>query len=116
LYLSWVFLLLLHQQEAAEDLLLANGSEATNLSSAETLATKSADPIKLKRQVNFIRPFVVDRNAVQWLSIYVVRIFVWFTRSCAICLCCDNLVTMKCSKMVIYLCCEHSCLVYSLMC
>lgn len=38
-------------QEAAEDLLLANGSEATNLSSAETLATKSADPIKLKRQV-----------------------------------------------------------------
>jgi hypothetical protein len=55
----------LHQQEAAEDLLLANGLETTNLSSAETLATKSVDPIKLKRQVNFIRPFVVARNAVQ---------------------------------------------------
>ncbi|PAN22251.1 hypothetical protein PAHAL_4G006600 [Panicum hallii] len=38
-------------QEAAEDLLLANGLETTNLSSAETLATKSVDPIKLKRQV-----------------------------------------------------------------
>ena len=67
-----MFLLLLHQQEAAEDLLLANGSEATNLSSAETLATKSVDPIKLKRQVNFICPFVVARNTVQWLSIYVL--------------------------------------------
>ena len=67
-----MFLLLLHQQEAAEDLLLANGSEATNLSSAETLETKSVDPIKLKRQVNFICPFVVARNTVQWLSIYVL--------------------------------------------
>ena len=74
LYLSWVFLLLLHQQEAAEDLLLANGSEATNLSSAETLETKSVDPIKLKRQVNFIHPFAVATNAVQWLPVYVVII------------------------------------------
>lgn len=69
MYLSWVFLLLWHQHKASEDLLLANGSEATNLSSAETLATKGVDPIKLKRQVNFIPP-------------YAVRVFVWFTLWC----------------------------------
>ncbi|CAN6192408.1 unnamed protein product [Urochloa humidicola] len=38
-------------QETAADLLLANLSETTNLSSAETLATKTVDPIKIKRQV-----------------------------------------------------------------
>ncbi|CAN6162623.1 unnamed protein product [Urochloa humidicola] len=43
--------LVVRTQEAAEDLLLANGSETTNLSSAETLAIKTVDPIKLKRQV-----------------------------------------------------------------
>jgi hypothetical protein len=51
--LSPVLLLMLWQKaEAAEERLLAAGSDGANLSSAAVPATQRTDPIKLKREVN----------------------------------------------------------------
>ncbi|BAT10516.1 Os10g0363100, partial [Oryza sativa Japonica Group] len=49
-------------QEIAEEQLLATGSEVSNLSSTETLETRT-DPIKLKREVDFL--FALYRNYYQ---------------------------------------------------